>query len=56
MASITKLVAVSQLLFGTDFPFRNAADHVTGLTGCGFSEEDLYAIECGNARRLLPRL
>jgi 6-methylsalicylate decarboxylase len=56
MASITKLVAVSQLLFGTDFPFRNAADHVTGLRGCGFSEEDLYTIECGNARRLLPRL
>ncbi len=55
MASITKLVAITQLLFGTDFPFRNAEDHVAGLKGCGFSDADLYAIECGNARRLLPR-
>jgi len=55
MASISKLVAITQLLFGTDFPFRNAEDHVSGLRGCGFSDADLFAIECGNARRLLPR-
>ena len=55
MASITQLVAVTQLLFGTDFPFRNAADHVAGLKACGFSDGDLKAIECGNAQRLLPR-
>ena len=55
MASITRLVAVSQLLFGTDFPFRNAEDHVNGLKTCGFSDADLAAIECGNAKRLLPR-
>jgi 6-methylsalicylate decarboxylase len=56
MSSITKLVAITQLLFGTDFPFRNAADHVNGLKGCGFSDADLFAIECGNAQRLLPRM
>ena len=55
MSSITKLVAVTQLLFGTDFPFRNAEDHVNGLKACGFSDEDLRAIDCGNAQRLLPR-
>jgi predicted TIM-barrel fold metal-dependent hydrolase len=55
MASITQFVAISQFLFGTDFPFRNAEDHVKGLAGCGFSESDLFAIECRNARRLLPR-
>ena len=55
MASITQFVAMSQFLFGTDFPFRNSEDHVKGLAGCGFSETDLLAIECGNARRLLPR-
>jgi 6-methylsalicylate decarboxylase len=55
MASITQFVAMSQFLFGTDFPFRNSEDHVKGLAGCGFSEADLFAIECGNARRLLPR-
>jgi predicted TIM-barrel fold metal-dependent hydrolase len=55
MASITQLVAITQLLFGTDFPFRNAADHVSGLKSCGLADADLYAIECGNAQRLLPR-
>jgi 6-methylsalicylate decarboxylase len=55
LASITQFVAISQFLFGTDFPFRNAEDHVNGLKACGFSESDLAAIECGNARRLLPR-
>jgi 6-methylsalicylate decarboxylase len=54
MASITKLVATTQLLFGTDFPFRNAEDHVNGLKSCGFSDDELFAIECGNARRLMP--
>jgi 6-methylsalicylate decarboxylase len=55
LASITQLVAISHLLFGTDFPFRNAEDHVKGLASCGFSQADLLAIECGNAQRLLPR-
>jgi predicted TIM-barrel fold metal-dependent hydrolase len=55
MASITQFVAISQFLFGTDFPFRNSEDHVQGLKACGFSQADLFAIECGNARRLLPR-
>jgi predicted TIM-barrel fold metal-dependent hydrolase len=55
MASITKFVAITQFLFGTDFPFRNAEDHVNGLRECGFSESDLKAIESENAKRLLPR-
>lgn len=56
MSSLTKLVAVSQILFGTDFPFRNAAEHVRGLKECGvFSEADLRAIDCENSLRLLPR-
>jgi predicted TIM-barrel fold metal-dependent hydrolase len=55
MASITQFVPIAQFLFGTDFPFRNSADHVNGLKTCGFSDADLLAIECGNAKRLLPR-
>jgi predicted TIM-barrel fold metal-dependent hydrolase len=55
MSSITKLVAISQLLFGTDFPYRNAEDHVKGLRECGFSDSDLKAIERDNALRLLPK-
>jgi predicted TIM-barrel fold metal-dependent hydrolase len=56
LASLTKLIPISQVLFGTDFPYRTAADHVAGLAGYGFSASDLQAIERDNAIRLLPRL
>jgi 6-methylsalicylate decarboxylase len=56
LASLLKLVAVSQVLFGTDFPFRTSADHVRGLAAYGFSAGDLRAIERENALRLLPRV
>ncbi len=55
MSAITRFVAISQLLFGTDFPYRNAEDHVNGLRECGFSDSDLRAIERENAERLLPQ-
>ena len=57
MVSLMKLVNVSQVLFGTDFPpgstslaMANSLAHL-GL----FSKSDLRAIERGNAVRLLPR-
>jgi len=56
LASLTKLVPVSQVVFGTDFPYRTAADHVKGLAAYGFSTSDLQAIERGNAVNLIPRL
>jgi predicted TIM-barrel fold metal-dependent hydrolase len=56
LASLTKLVSVSQVLFGTDFPFRTSADHVKGLTEFGFSAGDLRAIDRDNAVRLMPQL
>jgi predicted TIM-barrel fold metal-dependent hydrolase len=52
--ALTSLVPASQVLFGTDYPYRTSLDHVTGVHGCGFSASDLRAIECDNARRLLP--
>lgn len=55
MAALTKLVPVSQIVFGTDFPFRSSAEHVTGLAGV-FGGEDLEAIGRTNALRILPRL
>ena len=56
LSSLMKLAPVTQLLFGTDFPYRNSAEHVKGLADCGlFSESDLAAIGRGNAARLLPR-
>jgi predicted TIM-barrel fold metal-dependent hydrolase len=54
-SSLLTLVPASQVLFGTDFPFRTGEEHVRGLGTCGLSESDVRAIECGNALQLLPR-
>ena len=54
MASLTKMVATSQILFGTDYPYRTAPEQVKGLQEI-FSPEDLKKIERGNAQRLMPR-
>lgn len=56
MASLTRLVPVSQVLFGSDYPYRTGEDHVKGLQAYGFSDADLRAIGRDNALRLLPRV
>lgn len=55
LSALTKLVDVSQILFGSDYPYRTGADHVKGLAEYGFSAADLQAIGRDNAVRLLPR-
>jgi predicted TIM-barrel fold metal-dependent hydrolase len=43
-------------VFGTDFPFRTAAEHVTGLEASGaFTADELRAIYRDNPQRLLPQ-
>ena len=56
MGSFRELIAISQLMFGTDFPFGNAAHDAKSLRDCGFGDAELRAIECENAYRLWPRL
>jgi 6-methylsalicylate decarboxylase len=56
MEPLRYVAPVSQILFGTDFPFRTADKHVKGLRECGFTEGELQAIERDNALGLLPRL
>ena len=41
-------------MYGTDFPYRTAADHTIGLTAF-FNAADLKKIDRENALRLLPR-
>lgn len=55
LSSLVSLVPVSQVVFGTDFPFRTSEDHVKGLTAF-FNAADLKAVDRENALRLLPRL
>lgn len=53
MASLTKLVQVSQIVFGTDYPYRTGIEHVQGLAPI-FSASELRAIDRENALRILP--
>jgi len=56
MASLAKLVPPTQVVFGTDFPFREGAEQVSSLNRCGFSAQEMRSIERENVLRLLPRL
>jgi len=57
MAALSAIIPVSQIVFGTDFPYRTSIDHVKGLREAGvFTDEQLAAIERGNALNLIPRL
>ena len=55
--ALRRLVPVSQIVYGTDFPFRDGAEENNGLGGYGgFSRSDMSAIERENALRLFPKL
>ena len=57
MGALKKVVPMSQIVFGTDFPFRSAQEHVDRLVGGGlFSEPELQGIYRGNALGLISRL
>ena len=53
--ALAKLVPVSQIVFGSDYPYRTPIEHVDGLAR-HFDAADLMAIERTNAVRILPRL
>jgi predicted TIM-barrel fold metal-dependent hydrolase len=56
LAALLKLTDVSHVLFGSDFPFRPAAEAVAGVADYKFGADDLRALERDNALALLPRL
>jgi len=55
LAALAKLVPVSQIVYGTDFPYRTAAEHTRGVSAT-FAGDDLKKVDRDNALRLLPRL
>jgi len=54
--TLLKLMPVSHILFGTDFPFSSALEVAKGLREVGLSAADLQSIERENALQLFPRL
>lgn len=56
LAALFKMVSVSQVLYGTDYPYRDGAEVNDGIANHGFSAADLRSIERETATKLLPRL
>jgi predicted TIM-barrel fold metal-dependent hydrolase len=56
MGPLKQLVGTGRIVFGSDYPFRLAKDHVDGLQECGFTAAEIQAIHRGNLEALLPRL
>ena len=54
MSSLRELVPATQIVFGTDYPYRTPEETAAGLRNCGFTEPELRAIDCDNALRLWP--
>ena len=56
MRALRTMVPVSQILFGTDYPFRSAGETGQGLVANGvFNAAELRAVNRENAMRFLPR-
>lgn len=54
--ALLAIIPPSQVLYGTDFPFRDGAEVIGGLAKHGFGAADRRAIDRDNALRLFPRL
>ena len=55
-AALNQLVPMSQILFGSDHPYRHLRESAEGMANFGLSEADLRAIGWDNALALLPHL
>ena len=55
-AALTQLVPMSQILFGSDHPYRHLGESAEGMANFGLSAADLRAIGWDNALALLPHL
>jgi predicted TIM-barrel fold metal-dependent hydrolase len=56
LAALFQMVSVSQVLYGTDFPYRDGGEVNGGIANWNFSAADLRSIENETARKLLPKL
>ena len=57
MTALKHVVPISQIMFGTDYPYRPSLENTNGLTaGQAFTPDELELVRRGNAVRLFPRL
>jgi len=56
MAALLAFVPVSQVLFGSDFPYLTIEQNVDGFGKLGLGPAEAHAIARGNAERLMPRV
>ena len=56
IAALLKMVPMSQVLYGTDYPFRDGAEVNEGIAAYGFNPGDIRLIEREVALKLIPRL
>jgi len=54
--ALLDMAPLSNVLFGSDYPFRQVSDVVEGIARYKFTPEQRMAIERDNAFRLIPRL
>ena len=54
--ALLRIAPVSQVLYGSDFPFRDGLETVDGLRAYKFSAADLRTIERDNALRIMPAI
>ena len=55
LGALLKIVPITQLLFGTDFPYRVADDQVNAILSNPFAPDEVDAILFKNATRLFTR-
>ncbi len=55
LAALAQLVPVSQIVYGTDFPYRTGEEHTTAIEAF-FKGDSFEKVGRDNALRLLPRL
>jgi 6-methylsalicylate decarboxylase len=55
MAALLELVPVSQILFGSDYPYFTLEENVEGLGEVRLTVAERQAINRGNAARLMPQ-
>ena len=56
LAALMQMVPISQVMLGSDYPFREGTEAVEGVHNYKFSPDEIKAIESENAIRVMPRL